>query len=40
MRTSGRMSPTLLLIFYHALNAKGRAGFVMANSAADARGHW
>jgi type I restriction enzyme M protein len=25
-------------IFYHALNAKGRAGFVMANSAADARG--
>ncbi|HYE32144.1 MAG TPA: class I SAM-dependent DNA methyltransferase [Methylomirabilota bacterium] len=25
-------------LFYHALNAKGRAGFVMANSAADARG--
>jgi type I restriction enzyme M protein len=25
-------------IFYHSLNAKGRAGFVMANSAADARG--
>ena len=25
-------------IFYSALNAKGRAGFVMANSAADARG--
>jgi type I restriction enzyme M protein len=25
-------------IFYHALNEKGRAGFVMANSAADARG--
>jgi type I restriction enzyme M protein len=25
-------------VFYHALNAKGRAGFVMANSAADARG--
>jgi type I restriction enzyme M protein len=25
-------------IFYHALSAKGRAGFVMANSAADARG--
>jgi type I restriction enzyme M protein len=25
-------------IFYAALNAKGRAGFVMANSAADARG--
>jgi type I restriction enzyme M protein len=25
-------------IFYHALNNKGRAGFVMANSAADARG--
>ena len=25
-------------IFYHALNAKGRAGFVAANSAADARG--
>jgi type I restriction enzyme M protein len=25
-------------IFYHALNGKGRAGFVMANSAADARG--
>ncbi len=25
-------------IFYHALNSKGRAGFVMANSAADARG--
>ncbi|MBI4734567.1 MAG: N-6 DNA methylase, partial [candidate division NC10 bacterium] len=25
-------------IFYHALNATGRAGFVMANSAADARG--
>lgn len=25
-------------IFYHALNARGRAGFVMANSAADARG--
>ena len=25
-------------IFYHALNDKGRAGFVMANSAADARG--
>jgi type I restriction enzyme M protein len=24
--------------FYHALNARGRAGFVMANSAADARG--
>lgn len=24
--------------FYHALNEKGRAGFVMANSAADARG--
>lgn len=24
--------------FYHALNATGRAGFVMANSAADARG--
>jgi type I restriction enzyme M protein len=24
-------------IFYHALNPKGRAGFVMANSAADAR---
>jgi type I restriction enzyme M protein len=24
-------------IFYHSLNAKGRAGFVMANSAADAR---
>jgi len=25
-------------IFYHSLNEKGRAGFVMANSAADARG--
>ncbi len=25
-------------IFYHALSPKGRAGFVMANSAADARG--
>ncbi len=25
-------------LFYHALNEKGRAGFVMANSAADARG--
>jgi type I restriction enzyme M protein len=25
-------------VFYHALNEKGRAGFVMANSAADARG--
>jgi len=25
-------------IFYHALNKNGRAGFVMANSAADARG--
>ena len=25
-------------LFYSALNAKGRAGFVMANSAADARG--
>ena len=25
-------------VFYHALSAKGRAGFVMANSAADARG--
>ncbi len=25
-------------VFYHALNDKGRAGFVMANSAADARG--
>ncbi|MEI8291964.1 MAG: class I SAM-dependent DNA methyltransferase [Verrucomicrobiota bacterium] len=25
-------------LFYHALSAKGRAGFVMANSAADARG--
>src|SRR4030042_249468 len=25
-------------IFYHSLNGKGRAGFVMANSAADARG--
>jgi type I restriction enzyme M protein len=25
-------------IFYHALNAKGRAGFVMANSAADKSG--
>jgi type I restriction enzyme M protein len=25
-------------VFYHALNATGRAGFVMANSAADARG--
>jgi type I restriction enzyme M protein len=25
-------------IFYSALNAKGRAGFVMANSAGDARG--
>jgi type I restriction enzyme M protein len=25
-------------VFYHSLNAKGRAGFVMANSAADARG--
>lgn len=25
-------------IFYYTLNAKGRAGFVMANSAADARG--
>jgi type I restriction enzyme M protein len=25
-------------VFYHALNARGRAGFVMANSAADARG--
>lgn len=25
-------------IFYHALSAKGRAGFVMANSAADAHG--
>jgi type I restriction enzyme M protein len=25
-------------VFYHALNGKGRAGFVMANSAADARG--
>lgn len=25
-------------IFYHALSVKGRAGFVMANSAADARG--
>lgn len=25
-------------LFYHALNSKGRAGFVMANSAADARG--
>jgi type I restriction enzyme M protein len=25
-------------IFYHALSARGRAGFVMANSAADARG--
>jgi type I restriction enzyme M protein len=25
-------------VFYHALSARGRAGFVMANSAADARG--
>jgi type I restriction enzyme M protein len=25
-------------VFYHSLNEKGRAGFVMANSAADARG--
>ncbi len=25
-------------VFYHALNSKGRTGFVMANSAADARG--
>jgi type I restriction enzyme M protein len=25
-------------VFYHALNQQGRAGFVMANSAADARG--
>lgn len=25
-------------LFYHALSARGRAGFVMANSAADARG--
>src|SRR5690606_35804695 len=25
-------------IFYHSLSEKGRAGFVMANSAADARG--
>jgi type I restriction enzyme M protein len=25
-------------VFYHALNGRGRAGFVMANSAADARG--
>lgn len=25
-------------LFYHSLNEKGRAGFVMANSAADARG--
>jgi type I restriction enzyme M protein len=25
-------------LFYHSLSAKGRAGFVMANSAADARG--
>ena len=25
-------------IFYHSLNGKGRSGFVMANSAADARG--
>jgi len=25
-------------IFYHSLNDKGRAGFIMANSAADARG--
>lgn len=25
-------------VFYHSLNGKGRAGFVMANSAADARG--
>ncbi|MEZ5951210.1 MAG: N-6 DNA methylase [Planctomycetaceae bacterium] len=27
----------LVSLFYSALNAKGRAGFVMANSAADAR---
>ncbi len=35
---AGNANYLWIQVFYHALNEKGRAGFVMANSAADARG--
>jgi type I restriction enzyme M protein len=38
MPTTDNANYLWIQIFYHALNASGRAGFVMANSAADARG--
>jgi type I restriction enzyme M protein len=38
MPTTDNANYLWIQIFYHALNAAGRAGFVMANSAADARG--
>ena len=38
MSSTDNASYLWIQIFYHALNEKGRAGFVMANSAADARG--
>src|SRR5690606_31964909 len=38
MPTTDNANYLWIQLFYSSLNAKGRAGFVMANSAADARG--
>ncbi len=37
IRTSPAVRFGIIQLFYSALNPKGRAGFVMANSASDAR---